>query len=241
LDMETKIDYTDIILKGISDPVTKGYFADYLFREFQNANGDGYSIGEFLTGCRSVLVTLLSEWEKEHVQMLNLLYLNEGFEKIAVENASVNLHIFTKQKYTGFVNYSDIELIRNSIDNLGKRVTEVEVPTQVFVPLVNEDAIEGLYVSVCDYFEPKEQLMNFITRKPITGKINFIGTQAKLAGIFIYLRYIKEATFGTHEQTYNFIKNTFLVNGEPITSKQILRYLEGKTKINDSSSIEIKI
>ncbi len=100
-----------------------------------------------------------------------------------------------------------------------------EAPENIFVPIFNEDIIEDLFVKLGSYFAPKEQFKNFLSGIQIEGKINFTGNQNQLAGIFILSKEIPYVTLGTHQQTFDFIKHTFLIKGKPIVTKQILSYL----------------
>jgi len=116
-----------------------------------------------------------------------------------------------------------------------------ESSTSVFRPKFKDENIESIFVILSRFFEPKDQFMNFLTGELIEGKINFLGDQNKLAGIFIDLRETGDIETGTHQQTYNFIKQTFLMKGKPIQSKQIFIYLNEPNKANKQKFIDISI
>ncbi len=111
----------------------------------------------------------------------------------------------------------------------------------IFQPKIGEDIIETLYAQLGSYFEPKEQFMNFLTGNQIDGKINFMANQNKLAGIFIRLKTDNEIMLGTHQQTFDFIKQTFLIKGNTIKTQQILTYLKDSSRANSKTFIDISI
>lgn len=130
-----------------------------------------------------------------------------------------------------------IDYLNTVIENEGK----VKTPENIFVPKINEDIIEELFVILGNYFAPKEQFMNFLTGNKIEGKINFLGDQNKLAGIFIDLKITDDIKTISRLQTYEFIKQTFLIKGKPIESKMILEYLKDPSKANKKTFIDISI
>lgn len=95
----------------------------------------------------------------------------------------------------------------------------------IFVPKFNEDIIDDLYEKLGSYFVPQERFKNFLIGNHIEEKINFTGNQNMLAGIFILSKEYSYVTLGTHQQTFDFIKQTFLIKGNQIVTKQILSYL----------------
>ncbi|HAQ17766.1 MAG TPA: hypothetical protein DCR40_00870 [Prolixibacteraceae bacterium] len=119
----------------------------------------------------------------------------------------------------------DIKLKSQCIKEIIEYLKGTLNPENIFVPIFNEDIIEDLSVKLGCYFAPKEQFMNFLKGKQIEGKINFMGNQNQLAGIFILSKEYTYVTLGTHPETFYFIKQAFLIKGKPIVTKQILSYL----------------
>jgi hypothetical protein len=145
------------------------------------------------------------------------------------------------------------EMVDNSIDNLDFETdfnnlfphinlsSDSASNENYIIPIVKEDIRDLLFEQLRNYFDPSGNLKLMLMGERIKGKIDFNGTQNQLAGIFITLRENKEASFGTHEQTYFFIKNTFTLKGKEITSKHILILLRDPAKANRSTWINIKI
>ena len=101
----------------------------------------------------------------------------------------------------------------------------------IFSPEIRHDVITDLG----SLFSPAMEFENLVNGNPINGKIDFKGKQAKLAGIFYQLRKDNDIEVGTHEQTFEFIKDTFMINGKDISSKTILSYLNGKKNFDESN------
>lgn len=118
---------------------------------------------------------------------------------------------------------------------------ELKQGSGIFVPKINEEIIDELYKILNCYFEPEKQFENFLNGKQIEGKINFKGKQNKLAGVFIVLKLNEDIILGTHQQTFDFIKHTFLIKGKPIVSNQILTYLKDRSKAKPENFIDISI
>lgn len=111
----------------------------------------------------------------------------------------------------------------------------------VFQPKINEQIIPELHQILKGFFDPEDQFENFLKGNQITGKINFKGRQNLLAGIFIRLKEDEDIQLGTHQQTYDFIKQYFLIKGRPIETKQILSYLKEPKKANPEKFIDISV
>lgn len=141
----------------------------------------------------------------------------------------------TRKKFKGVLSYCKSKLREK------KQSESDSTINGIFQPKINEEIIEDLFVKLSSYFEPKDQFVNFLTGNQIEGKINFMAKQNKLSGIFIDLKSNEDIVLGTHQQTFDFIKQTFLIEGEPIESKQILRYLKEPAKAKPETFIDISI
>ncbi|NEW84556.1 MAG: hypothetical protein GZ094_19620 [Mariniphaga sp.] len=133
--------------------------------------------------------------------------------------------------------YDYIELLEKYISFLRCPVSS----NDIFIPIIQEDCTNDLICKLQNYFDPKEQFENFMNGCNVVGKINFKGDQNKLAGIFIDMRSFEYIQLGTHQQTYDFIRQTFLICGKPIDSKQILTYLKDPSKANKNKFIDLSI
>ncbi|HZL11678.1 MAG TPA: hypothetical protein VFC65_16970 [Prolixibacteraceae bacterium] len=162
---------------------------------------------------------------KEEQQLFNeseLLFYSEE-----VLNDNIPMRDFINKaalKYLVWVKKTHLVEDDNNILNKSC-VPELEKGSGIFVPKFNEEIIEDLFVKLCSYFEPQDLFKNFLTGNKIEGKINFTGNQNMLAGIFILSKEYSYVDLGTHQQTFDYIKQTFLIRGKPIATKQILTYL----------------
>lgn len=113
----------------------------------------------------------------------------------------------------------------------------IKEKTESFRPIFNVESYDfkSIYDGLSAHFDPKEQFHNFIFGQEIVGKIDFSGKQKQLAGIFYKIRdeisnkgKTKKnwATFGTHKETFCFIRDNFTIKGKPITSREILNCFE---------------
>ncbi len=121
----------------------------------------------------------------------------------------------------------------------GEKEDKKPIKTNSVRPVFDEEIRSDVIKNLKHLFSPEKEFENFINGKLINGKIDFSGKQAKLAGLLIQLKRDGEVNSGTHEQTYEFLKNTFTINGKDISSKQILKYLTGKAKISESNMIHL--
>lgn len=167
--------------------------------------------------------------EKRHLfreELVNHVQSKIGIYKLSIKDMNQNTDL--------------VDIANNFIEFIGN-MDKPEIPKNILHPKINENIIEDLYAQLNNYFEPKDQFMNFLSGNLIEGKINFLGDQNKLAGIFIDLKLAEDIKTGTREQTFDFIKQTFLIKGEPIKSKMILVYLNDPSKANKNTFIDISI
>ncbi|GET25847.1 hypothetical protein [Prolixibacter sp. NT017] len=106
-------------------------------------------------------------------------------------------------------------------------------------PVFNEEIREDVISRFGEYFTPRNEFANFVNGDPINCKIDFSGVQAKLAGIFVQLRRDRDIDTGFHEETYEFIKNTFTLKGENIVTKEIFKCLKDPSRINEKNMLRI--
>ena len=110
------MDYMGIILKGVSEPNTRQYLMEYLIREHKKAEDEGYTKDEFFSGCRLAYEELAAELDKNRYFILqNVFFENDDDLQKTLKNETVNLHVFTRQKFAGFLNESDLQFIKSCI------------------------------------------------------------------------------------------------------------------------------
>lgn len=110
------MDYMGIILKGVSEPNTRQYLTEYLIREHKKAEDEGYTKDEFFSGCRLAYEELAAELNKNRSFILqNAIFENDEDLKKILKNETVNLRVFTRQKFAGYLNEGDIQYIRSCI------------------------------------------------------------------------------------------------------------------------------
>lgn len=232
------MDYTAIILNGITDSVKKYFFSDHLKREFKNAELSGYSKNEFYSGCMNVCNKLKYELDKSRYNLANsVIFENEKDLLNQLSRITVNLHTFTRNEFTGFLYENEIRHIESCIIEMMK----LDDKFIDYKPIFEESIIDDLFLKLQSYFQPADQFKEILKGNNIFSKINFYGNQMQLAGLFIGLKSTDWIKLGSHEQTYRWIKNNFLIKGKEIETEMILRYLNGKTKINEQSLIDIRI
>lgn len=106
----------EIILKGVTDPNDRIYLTEYLIGEQMKAEKEWYTKDEFFSGCRLAYEKLAAELNKNRSFILqNVIFENdEDLQKI-LKNETVNLLVFTRQKFAGYLNEGDIQYIRSCI------------------------------------------------------------------------------------------------------------------------------
>lgn len=110
------MDYMGIILKGVSEPNTRQYLPEYLIREHKKAEDEGYTKDEFFSGCRLAYEELAAELDKNRSFILqNVIFENDEDLQSTLKNETVNLRVFTRQKFAGYLNEGDIQYIRSCI------------------------------------------------------------------------------------------------------------------------------
>lgn len=125
------MDYMGIILKGVSEPNTRQYLTEYLIREHKKAEDEGYTKDEFFSGCRLAYEELATELNKNRSFILqNAIFENDEDLKKILKNETVNLRVFTRQKFAGYLNEGDIQYIRSCIVEamLSGASSEAEAP-----------------------------------------------------------------------------------------------------------------
>jgi hypothetical protein len=125
------MDYMGIILKGVSEPNTRQYLTEYLIREHKKAEDEGYTKDEFFSGCRLAYEELAAELNKNRSFILqNAIFENDEDLKKILKNETVNLRVFTRQKFAGYLNEGDIQYIRSCIVEamLSGASSEAEAP-----------------------------------------------------------------------------------------------------------------
>jgi hypothetical protein len=137
-----------------------------------------------------------------------------------------------------FMNISQMVEFYTRWKNLSSLIKE---KSDSFRPIFNVESYDfkSMYDGLSAHFDPKEQFHNFIFGQEIVGKIDFSGSQKQLAGIFYKIRdEISNksktpknwTTFGTHKETFCFIRDNFTVKGKSITSLEILNCFERPEK-----------
>lgn len=121
-------------------------------------------------------------------------------------------------------------------DQLDEALRTVEGSRPIFVPKYHED-----YIAVLShYFEPKFKVEAFIRGNHFNPPINLKGNQQQLAGVFKELKAMGVIIFPLSvEKTSEYIQNNFTCNGNQ--PRSIIRYLTGKTRINENNLLDIGI
>lgn len=202
-----------------------------LFEAYKNNPNDK---GELHKGFINICKRYLSSTEKiEFLERWNRLLpsglfdiINGKIDKNWIDNLNYWLYRITDNAKESL----EIAYQTNNTQYIPEFGNHIQVKKKevsgIFVPKFSEEIINDLYSILSSYFDPKERFMNFLSGKRIDENINFMGTQNELAGIFILSKEYNYLTLGTHQETFDFIKQTFLIKGKPIVTKQILSYLK---------------
>jgi len=150
---------------------------------------------------------------------------------ILLDLVSDNITLLKKEKnqYVEYQKDMSIELLRWLKTRLPKENLAIK-----------KDVRSYYFRELKAYFNPQAQFKNFIYNKEFTT-IDFTGTQAQLAGIFIQINSNNDLIKSNWKNVAIYIFNNFTAKGKETNRNTIESYLTGKKTISKKNEIEIKI